>query len=277
MSNGSSDTPPLYFRTYGSNGPLAFVLHGGPGAPGYMAPVARGIASFVRAIEPFQRRSGDEPLTVRKHILDLHQLISSQTDATPSVIIGHSWGAMLALAFAAEYPASVSRLVLIGCGTFDRASRQRLTELRAARMTPAVLERQVRLLKRFSRPDDRLRAMGSLNQRIDSVRLVPHRDETAAFDARGHEETWGDMLRLQTENLYPAAFASISAPVLMIHGEDDPHPGPMIRDCLAPHLPNLEYRELARCGHYPWLERDAADEFLALLRNWLLIQTPAKA
>jgi pimeloyl-ACP methyl ester carboxylesterase len=277
MSYGSSDATPLHFRNYGEHGPLAFVLHGGPGAPGYMAPVARGIASFARAIEPFQRRSGDEPLTVRTHILDLHHLMSTEADAAASVIIGHSWGAMLALAYAAEYPATVSRLALIGCGTFDPASRERLQEIRTERMTSAVLERQARLLKRFPKPDDRLRAMGSLNQRIDSVRLVPHRDETAAFDARGHEETWGDMLRLQAENLYPAAFASIRAPVLMIHGEDDPHPGPMIRDCLAPHLPNLEYRELARCGHYPWLELDAADEFQALLRNWLLIQTPAEA
>lgn len=277
MSGRSSEPDLLYSRTYGENGPLVFVLHGGPGAPGYMAPLARGIAAFARVVEPFQRRCGDEPLTVRTHILDIYNLICSMCPTEPCVIIGHSWGAMLALAYAAEYPASISKLVLIGCGTFDSASRRRLTELRAARMTPAVFERQARLLKRFPKPDDRLRAMGSLHQRIDSVRLIPHRDETAAFDARGHEETWGDMLRLQAENVYPAAFASIRAPVLMIHGEDDPHPGPMIRDRLAPHLPNLEYRELARCGHYPWLERHAADEFLALLRNWLLFQTPAEA
>lgn len=269
MSNSSSDAPQLDYRTYGENGPRVFVLHGGPGAPGYMAPVARGIAAFARVVEPFQRRSGVQPLTVRTHILDIYNLITTMCSTEPCVIVGHSWGAMLALAYAVDHPASVSRLVLIGCGTFDPASRQRLTESRAERMTPALLERQARLLNRFPEPDDRLRAIGSLHQRIDSVRLIPHRDETVAFDARGHEETWGDMLRLQAENRYPAAFASIRAPVLMIHGEDDPHPGRMIHDNLAPHLPQLEYHELTRCGHYPWLEEFARDRFYFVLRNWL--------
>mgnify|MGYP001313214761 CR=1 FL=1 len=269
MSIDSPEIPPLHFRTYGEHGPLVFVLHGGPGAPGYMAPVARGIAAFARVVEPFQRRSGDESLTVRTHILDLRHLISATCSTEPAVIVGHSWGAMLALACAADFPECVSRLVLIGCGTFDPASRQRLKEIRAARMTPTVLERQARLFKRFPKPDERLRALGSLNQRIDSVRLIPHRDETAAFDARGHEETWGDMLRLQAENLYPAAFASIRAPVLMIHGADDPHPGKMIRDNLAPYLPQLEYHELTQCGHYPWLEEHAHDRFFSVLRSWL--------
>ncbi len=49
----------------------------------------------------------------------------------------------------------------------------------------------------------------------------------------------------------------------------DPHPGPLIRASLEPHLPQLEYRELAECGHYPWIERSAREEFLATLRAWL--------
>ena len=55
----------------------------------------------------------------------------------------------------------------------------------------------------------------------------------------------------------------------MLHGADDPHPGPAIRDSLRPHLPQLEYREWDRCGHYPWLERAAREEFLVVLREWL--------
>ena len=55
----------------------------------------------------------------------------------------------------------------------------------------------------------------------------------------------------------------------MLHGAYDPHPGALIRDSLLPYLPQLEYREFARCGHYPWLERHARDEFLLELRAWL--------
>ena len=38
-------------------------------------------------------------------------------------------------------------------------------------------------------------------------------------------------------------------PVLMLHGAQDPHPGDLVRDSLAPHLGSLEYVELERCGH----------------------------
>ena len=38
---------------------------------------------------------------------------------------------------------------------------------------------------------------------------------------------------------------------------------------LRPYLPQLEYRELTHCGHYPWLERAAADAFFTLVLEWL--------
>lgn len=94
--------------------------------------------------------------------------------------------------------------------------------------------------------------------------------ELVECDARAHHETWEDMLRLQAEGVYPAAFATIRAPVLMLHGAVDPHPGRMIRTVLARHLSQLEYYEWARCGHYPWLEKAVGDEFFAVLRRWLV-------
>ena len=54
---------------------MLLLLHGGPGAPGYMAPVARELSDAFRIIEPLQRGSGEEPLTVARHIADLHDLI----------------------------------------------------------------------------------------------------------------------------------------------------------------------------------------------------------
>ena len=261
--------PPLHCRRYGDRGPTVFLLHGGPGAPGYMAPVARQLSAVARVIEPYQRRSGASPLTVATHVSDLHALISAECSAAPPILIGHSWGAMLAMCFAGEHAGVAASLVLIGCGTFDSAARERLLQIREERMTPAMHERKARFLKRFSEPDARLRAMGSFYQRLDSVDPITHRDETAEFDARGHDETWTDMLRLQDKGVYPTAFSGIKSPVLMLHGAQDPHPGPMIRDSLSPHLPQLQYVELADCGHYPWLERAAREEFYNHLTAWI--------
>ncbi|MBM3949098.1 MAG: hypothetical protein FJ312_07650 [SAR202 cluster bacterium] len=76
-------------------------------------------------------------------------------------------------------------------------------------------------------------------------------------------------MSLQHEGVYPQAFAAIKVPVLMLHGAFDPHPGRLIRDSLAPHLPQLQYHEWERCGHYPWLENHVRDEFFSVLRTWL--------
>lgn len=260
---------PIHIRHYGTTGPLIILLHGGPGAPGYVAPIARGLADAFQIIEPFQRVSGKSPLTVAQHVADLHEIIQTHGSATRPVLVGHSWGAMLALAYAAVHTETVGPLVLIGCGTFDTVARERLKTIRRERMDFEFERRQAALLARYPDPDDRLKIIGSLHQRIDSVDLISHKDETAAFDARAHEETWADMLRLQAEGLYPASFAAIRNPVLMLHGAEDPHPGSMIRDSLAPFLPQLEYHELQRCGHYPWLEKAAKDDFYAVLRDWL--------
>src|SRR6202795_4319954 len=97
-------------RSYGTLGPQVVVLHGGPGAPGHMAPVARGLAESFRIIEPFQRGSDGERLTVARHIADLHEVVRSSCESVHPALVGSSWGAMLALCYAAEHPQSAGAL-----------------------------------------------------------------------------------------------------------------------------------------------------------------------
>ena len=49
------------------------------------------------------------------------------------VVVGHSWGAMLALAYAAAHPGRATAIALIGCGTFDLAARDRMRSNREER------------------------------------------------------------------------------------------------------------------------------------------------
>jgi pimeloyl-ACP methyl ester carboxylesterase len=136
-------------------------------------------------------------------------------------------------------------------------------------MDEPLRRRLARIQEEFPDPDERLAAMGDLMLPVYSCEPVAGGLEVESCDARAHHETWRDMLRLQEEGVYPAAFAAIEAPVLMLHGAVDPHPGRLIRESLAPHLPQLEYHEWARCGHYPWLEQTVRDDFFAVLRRWL--------
>jgi pimeloyl-ACP methyl ester carboxylesterase len=251
------------------------VLHGGPGAPGYMAPVARGLSKEFRVLEPLQRGSGGEPLTVGRHVSDLHEVVGSHFAGARVALVGHSWGAMLALAYAAAYPKCVTALALVGCGTFDPVARDCFRAICDERMDDVLRQRLKCLPEQVSDPDERLRTQGELILPLYSYDLLSDDLGAEACDARAHEETWQDMVRLQEEGVYPAVFSAIDAPVIMLHGAVDPHPGRMIRASLESHLPQLEYREWERCGHYPWLERAVRDEFLQVLRRWLTRQFAA--
>lgn len=218
---------------------------------------------------PFQRGSGETPLTVARHVEDMHEAIDRFAGERPVHLVGSSWGAMLALADAAARPSRASALVLIGCGTFDPVARSRFAATVRERLGETLRARMRRLETEIADPDERLGVKAEL--------LLPHYSydpittdlENERVDALASRESWEDMLRLQEEGVYPAAFATITAPVLMLHGARDPHPGHMIRTSLEPYLPQLEYHEWEACGHYPWLEREVREDFYVRLRSWL--------
>jgi pimeloyl-ACP methyl ester carboxylesterase len=259
--------PTLRVRSYGASGSHLIVLHGGPGAAGHMAPVARGLAASYGVIEPFQRGSGGERLTVARHVADLHQIINVHAPRRHPVLLGSSWGAMLALAYAAAHPGSTGPLILVGCGAFDPVARAELQRNIAERMSDDI-RAQLKCEEKLN-PDESLKARARAMLPVYACDLLasPHEDDQV--DAQANHETWDDMMRLQAEGAYPAAFAAIKVPVLMVHGAFDPHPGRLIFESLRPHLPQLEYREFERCGHYPWLERTTADSFFSLVHEWL--------
>lgn len=258
--------------TYGTSGPAVIVLHGGPGAVGSAAPVARGLAEWFRVLEPWQRGSGDEPLTVARHVEDLHELLESRGDRPQPALVGLSWGAMLALAYAAAHPESAGPIVLVGCGTFDLVARACLRETLEERTDDALRRRLEGLSREFRDPGEQMRRMHELSERLYSYQPIVSDPEEphAAFDFRAHTETWNDMVRLQREGVYPAAFSAVTSPVIMLHGAYDPHPGQLIRASLEPHIAQLEYREWECCGHSPWAEKLVRDEFFTVLREWLL-------
>jgi pimeloyl-ACP methyl ester carboxylesterase len=88
-------------RTWG-NAPFAVaVIHGGPGAAGEMAPVAREISLSQGVIEPFQTEQ-----TVTGQVRELKNVLTDRGDL-PVTLIGHSWGAILSFIVTAKNPALV--------------------------------------------------------------------------------------------------------------------------------------------------------------------------
>lgn len=256
-------------REWGTGTESVIVLHGGPAAVGDLEPLARELGKQWHVLEPFQRGSGERPLTVATHVQDLNDLILDRRESRRPILIGHSWGAMLALAYAAEHPETSAALVLIGCGTFSAAARQEFEARLDARLGPADRDTLASLRQTQPNADRRLAAQGRIMVRAYGHDIEDVSNGPATIDAVAHQQSWADMKRLQNDGTYPAAFAAIGVPVLMLHGEADPHPGRMIMEDLRKHIPHLEYRELSKCGHSPWLERQAREPFLKELRSWV--------
>ncbi len=264
-------------RQYGNRGPNVVVLHGGPGAPGSAAGLARALADEFSVLEPVQRRSGFVPLTVSQHVEDLAAIVPCG-----SAIVGHSWGAMLGLSFAACFPDQVASLALVGCGTYDEECRAQFRSRLDALMEEEKRSRLETLKLRTAMegdPDVRdatLRQRGDLTMSIEAYELMDGVDDPSdalQYDAGANLETWNDVLRLQRERVEPQRFSCITCPVLMLHGQVDPHPGAATRDLLRRFIPHLQYVEFEKCGHEPWKERHARRPFLLALLNWLRLQS----
>ena len=269
-------TDSIEVRKYGDSGPHVVLLHGGPGAPGETAPVARHLSKNFRIFEPLQRLSGDVPLTVALHVDDLHNVLQGIPDGEKIRLVGFSWGAMLALTYAARHPERIERLILIGCGTFDEQSRRIYIDNIARRMKPGEQKRIKQIEGLLVMEKDRERRnkffteLGAIYSRTQSFK--PYGDcfnDVLCLDEGGFRQTWADALSLQKQNIQPAEFANIRASVTMIHGKDDPHPGKLIYKSLIRFIPDLRYFDLPRCGHKPWIEQYAKDDFYKLLINCL--------
>ena len=261
----------IFVRTHGpTDAPTIVVLHGGPGAPGSAGALAEALSDAFRVLEPWQRVRDTSPMSVARHVQDLAAVAPP---CTP--LVGWSWGAMLALSYARLHPDRVSGLALVGCGTYDAAARATYQRAMREALGDAGRAEAARLegdLARAATPEERnalWNALGALMERAQAVEPL----ETSAIetdaDQIGGMETWTDVVRLQADGIEPQGFRTIRCPCVMLHGEQDPHPGRATFDTLKPHIPHLEYVGFERCGHEPWNERHARDAFLVELATRL--------
>jgi pimeloyl-ACP methyl ester carboxylesterase len=137
---------------------------------------------------------------------------------------------MLALAYASRFPETISAVVIIGCGTFDPASRDRMKAIVAERVDDNLRNCLDNVAWERLNPGEYKAARHRLMRPTEiyaDLGVDEEDDVSEPFDLRAHNETWQDMMRLQDSGVYPQAFAAITSPVLILHGTYDPHPGHM--------------------------------------------------
>jgi pimeloyl-ACP methyl ester carboxylesterase len=259
------------YRTYGNAPFTVAVLHGGPGAAGEMAPVARELSDEWGVLEPLQTAA-----TVRGQEAELHAVLEIHAEL-PVALVGYSWGAWLGLMAAARQPDMVRKLILVGSGPFEEKYAAMLTEARDSRLSPAERDEFADIAAVLgaagSADEDRLLArLAALAAKTDSYDPLPMDGPVSGeVVLRGDifRRVWPEAARLRRSGELVDLAGSVRCPVTAIHGEDDPHPAEGVRAPLAAVLDDFRFIRLRQCGHTPWKERRARNAFYRILRREL--------
>lgn len=253
-------------RLHGSEPYSVAVIHGGPGAPGEMAPVAERLSRGQGIIEPLQTADSiNGQLEELKNQLDTVALY-------PVVLIGHSWGAFLSVIFAAKYPDKVSKLILVGSPVFADKYAADVMDNRMARLNEDDREKVKALLKSLE--------SGPINDREESFRrLAALFTKTDSFDAAEEEYdvqpgqyriymmVWGEARDIRKNGRLLEIVQDIKCPVVAIHGDHDPHAAEGVKEPLSAVLEDFQFILLEHCGHEPWAEHQAREKFFRILNE----------
>ncbi len=268
------------------SGPTVICVHGGLGdTHRYLRPVVEPQARQLRCVLYDQRgcgqsrlvRADDRALHVERFVADLETL-RLHLGVERITLVGHSWGATLALLYAVAYPGQVDRLALVGMGPIS-------DEMDA--VAAANLLKPLSAAEREARASLRLQVERAVTAG-DAARLR----ELRAQEAPLHFRAWfaspgvlqGFLAEYNTE--YPPdrhinqmvwaryrqvrdglQYERVTAPVLIVYGYQDLEPITQAH-VLRERMPQAVICLLNDCGHLPWLERSEA--FYTALRTFLV-------
>ncbi len=268
----------LWTATQGSGPPIA-LCHGGPGAYDYLEAVAGMIHDVVTVHRYDQRacgRSQDRgPYEIATFVDDLDAL-REYWGYEAWTVLGHSWGASLALLYAIQYPERTARLVYFSGTGIDPAWHEEYHWNREAKLLPSERKR-FRLLsqRRLTAKGEELRqineersAMLETTELYDLTRLdeVPRYDRfpiNYSLNAALYAEA---NLMEEMGNL-PSQISRITAPTLVLDGDGDPRPR-WARADIARLIPNSRHVTIPRAGHETWVEQPEATA--RALRDFLM-------
>lgn len=265
----------LYVRTIGQGAPV-IVLHGGPDFDSsYLLPDLDRLQDAFRLIYYDQRGRGQSAVGIRPKdvtlVSDLDDLdrVRRHFRLKAPVLLGHSWGAVLALEYALRHPDRVSRLILMNPAPASAADvavlrktyrealgadleRQRVILEGAAYRAgdPAAVAARYRIhfehaLYRSEDYEKLMAAMRAAFMRQGKSGILMAR---AAEDRLMHD-TW----EVPGYDLLPR-LQNLLVPTLVLTGDHDFIPTE-IAEHIARAIPGAKLVVLENCGHFAYLER----------------------
>jgi pimeloyl-ACP methyl ester carboxylesterase len=253
-------------RRYGNPPFNIAVIHGGPGAPGSAAPVARELALTRGVLEPLQTEE-----TVEGEVQELRTVLEESAEL-PVILIGHSWGAMLSYIVAARYPSLVKKLIMIASGVFEEKYADSIDPVRWTRLSETERIEVSKLIDSLSDPANKnknlaMARLGQLWAKSDSYDPISLNFEMLEARYEININVWAGAKILRNSGQLLEMGKRIRCPVAAIQGDYDAHPAEGIREPLTRAVKDFRFILLEKCGHYPWMERQARDKFYEVLKR----------
>jgi len=255
----------LHAIDHGEGDPI-FVLHGGPGMEAdYFLPFLNELETQARLIyidQPGHGLSDRTPLSLKYTMQGAVDAIEGLREAMgleSITLLGHSYGGFISQLYAVQHPERVARLILVDTApswdwTFEASANIARYGTADQRNLPRGLSEDERLRIMFPlyfSPQDQAMADAFLDRVILSPRPWIDLPKTAEYKFFDMSETLGE----------------ITAPALILVGEDDLITTPKQARKLASLLPNAQLHVFPNTGHNPFVEETA--EFNRVVAEFL--------
>ncbi|MFY9556047.1 MAG: alpha/beta hydrolase [Blastocatellia bacterium] len=260
QSNGLN----LFYETQGTGNEVVIVIHGGAGLPHeYFHPMMYNLSRYAKLVyfdrraDMLSARSGHGMASIEEMADDLDALRKS-LGLERVTILGHSFGATIALNYALRHPANVKRLILVSAAAAVENPYEGEKRI-LKRLSPSEMAayRSSEGLTGAAKPCDRVRRRYSVLYPYYFHKLVPYEFErgvyTAYFDALGKKQA---LASDSTSHDVRGELAKIKAPVLVIAGRYDLVTPPDQSTELASGLPQSRLVLMEHSGHFPFFEEN---------------------
>lgn len=259
-----------FYKIVGQGEPF-LVLHGGPGMyHDELYPFFLDFAKSHKVIFYDQRGNGKSPLekvdsttfNVELMVKDLEELRKA-FEIDQLNIIGHSWGGLLAMYYAVEYPNNVNRLILVDAAPVNTDLLIKSYEKLISMFDPEEWEYVQKLWNSedylAGKPDIHNEAMRISEGTIFSNKeVIDEYMEVAAFNEVTAKNTvaLNELATKMKLNIHVQdRLSSIRSPTLLINGKDDFIVNEAVE--LAHQLiANSEIVFIEGAGHYPHIENN---------------------
>jgi proline iminopeptidase len=262
-------------------GPALVMCHGGPGLWDYLQPVAAMLDQQATVYRFDQRAcgrsTGTPPFDLAKALAEL-EAIRTHFNIESWILLGHSWGATLALAYGLAYRERTRALIYLAGTGLGLDWKPEYKQNKAARLSPQQQDELARLKEMLPKLEgaewaSANRAYCELAWSTDFARregaielarelfiepFHPNYEVNEQLNKAG-----GDFVN---DPLLPARLKELKIPTLVVHGDGDPRPAWSARK-IAESLPNARFELLTGVGHLPWLENP--EQLQAVLLDFL--------